>query len=324
MVSPALKETLAALKKSVDETIESRLEGASPGALYEAAGHLVRSGGKRLRPVILILTAESAGLRASAGTASVLSAAAAIELIHTFTLIHDDIMDRDELRRGVDAVHVRWGESTAILAGDTLIGKSLAILGQCSADPATCLAVMNECARACVIVCEGQAMDLDFEGRDDVTLEEYWEMAKKKTSSLFTASAASGVLLAGADDARVESMRQYGSNLGLAFQARDDILGVASTPEVLGKPVGSDVKNTKKTLVTLHALAHGGTMAELKAREEAGTLVDYLVDTGSMEYADGCAREHLDRALGALDVLPEGQARTTLIDLTRWLAERKH
>ncbi|MFC1889483.1 polyprenyl synthetase family protein [Thermodesulfobacteriota bacterium] len=323
MVPPALKGKLAALKKAVDEAIERELEGASPGALYDAAGHLVRAGGKRLRPAILILAGESAGSPAAADPAPVLSAAAAIELIHTFTLIHDDIMDRDELRRGVDAVHVRWGESAAILAGDTLLGKSLSILGQCSADPATRLAVVNECARACVLVCEGQAMDLDFEGRDDVSLEEYWEMAEKKTSSLFTASAASGALLAGADEAQVESMRRYGSNLGLAFQARDDILGVSSTPEVLGKPVGSDVKRTKKTLVTLHALEHGGTMEELKAREEAGTLVDYLIDTGSMEYADGCAREHLDRALGALDALPEGRARTTLIDLTRWLAERK-
>lgn len=323
MVPPALKETLDALKKSVDETIESRLAGASPGALYEAAAHLVRAGGKRLRPAILILVAESAGDRAPTGTASVLSAAAAIELIHTFTLIHDDIMDGDELRRGVEAVHVRWGESGAILAGDTLLGKSLAILGQCGSDPATSLAVVNECARACVLVCEGQAMDLDFEDRDDVTLEEYWEMVEKKTSSLFTASAASGALLAGADDARVESMRQYGSSLGFAFQARDDILGVSSTPEVLGKPVGSDVKNTKKTLVTLHALAHGGTMKELKAREEEGTLVETLVDTGSMEYADRCVRDHLDRALGALEVLPEGRVQRTLVDLTRWLAERK-
>ena len=178
----------------VSGAIEKLLPIVHPRGLYEASRHLVDSGGKRLRPSMLLIAAEACGMDA----APFAPAAVSIELIHNFTLIHDDIMDNADVRRGRPAVHKLWGESGAILAGDTLYSKAFQVLGMTAAKPELILGAMNMLSRTCTDICEGQWLDLEFEERERVSEEEYMEMIEKKTGVLYGASAGMGALLAGA------------------------------------------------------------------------------------------------------------------------------
>jgi len=178
----------------VSRAIEQFLPVVHPRGLYEAGRHLVDSGGKRLRPSMLLLAAEAVG-----GDAATLApAAVSIELIHNFTLIHDDIMDNADVRRGRAAVHKLWGVSGAILAGDTLYSKAFQALGMTPARPELILGAMNVLSRTCTAICEGQWLDIEFEKRQSVSEDEYMEMIEKKTGVLYGASASMGALLAGA------------------------------------------------------------------------------------------------------------------------------
>jgi geranylgeranyl diphosphate synthase type I len=178
----------------ISEAIERLLPIAHPEGLYEASRHLVDAGGKRLRPSMLLIAAQAAG----GNPDDLLPAAVSIELIHNFTLIHDDIMDNANIRRGRPSVHKLWGLSGAILAGDTLYSKAFQILGTTPARPELILAAMDVLSRTCTAICEGQWLDLDFEQRERVSEEEYMEMVEKKTGVLYGASARMGAVLSGA------------------------------------------------------------------------------------------------------------------------------
>ncbi|MDI6639690.1 MAG: polyprenyl synthetase family protein [Methanocellales archaeon] len=309
--------------KMVDEAIERLLPIVQPEELYQASRYLVDAGGKRLRPAMLILAAEAVG----GDVQKVLPAAVSIELIHNFTLIHDDIMDQDELRRGSPTVHVKWGLPAAILAGDTLYAKAFEIIAHVDAPSkivARCLDVLSQ---TCADICEGQWMDMELEKRSSVSEDEYMEMVQKKTGILFAASAMIGSLLGGATDEIADALWQAEKTIGVGFQIRDDVLGLISSEERLGKTRGSDLMEGKKTLIMIHALKKGVKLDALgrdASAEEIDATVQQLRDAGSIDYAMEQAFALVEQGKSKLDVLPDSRTKELLIELADYMVTRTY
>lgn len=320
MVDKELERRAALISSAVDEL----LPVVRPIGLYEAGRHLVDSGGKRLRPSMLLLAGEAVG-----GDAAALApAAVSIELIHNFTLIHDDIMDNADVRRGRAAVHKLWGVSGAILAGDTLYSKAFQVLGTTPAEPRLVLDAMNVLSRTCTAICEGQWLDLEFENREKVSEEEYMEMVEKKTAVLYGASACMGALLAGASPATAKGLEEFGRLTGVGFQIQDDVLDLTAPEEVLGKRRGGDLIEGKKTLIMIHALDHG-VRPEIFGKKDASPeeierSIATLERSGSIDYASFRATELVDRGKRALGVLPDTPAKALLLDLADFMIRRRY
>lgn len=269
-------------------------------------------GGKHIRPTLCVVTCAAVGGRAT----EAVEAAAALEFLHGFTLVHDDIMDEDTLRRGRASVWALWGPATALLVGDALHALANVALAQVQAfhlSPSIVCAVSQELNRAAVAVCEGQYQDSRLEGRNDVTVAEYLAMAERKTAALFASACSIGARIADAPSELAEAVRRFGHHLGLAFQIRDDVLGIWGTPEQLGKPVGSDLRRKKRSLPVVHAVIHGTARLRRElsrqdrttavADEDTTSLAAQMERTGSREFCHRLAREFSDRALSELDGL---------------------
>jgi geranylgeranyl diphosphate synthase type I len=302
----------------LNERINGVLTG-EPKRLYEASRYLATAGGKRIRPLLCLLSCEAVG----GDVENSLETSVAIELIHTFTLVHDDIMDRDELRRGVPSVHRIYGESTAILAGDLLFSKAFDIC-----DPKT----MKILAEASAEICEGQEMDMSFEGRIDVTEKEYLEMIRKKTAVLLQAATKAGALLGRGGEEQITELGGYGQDIGMAFQIHDDVLGVTADAEKLGKPVGSDIVEGKKSLIVIKALEKLGGVEREKllgilgkkdnTREEIDLAVKLFRDSGAIDYSKTKAIGFIDRARRSLKELPDTEAKRDLMDIADFVIDR--
>ena len=219
-----------------------------PAGLYEPITYGLSNGGKRLRPALLLAACEAAGKDCTAA----LSQAAAIEMFHNFTLLHDDVMDNADLRRGKPTVCRKWDNNTAILSGDTMLtlATQLLVEGVAPDKAARLLDIFN---RAAIGVYEGQQYDMEFESRNDVTEEEYIDMIRLKTSVLLSCSLKMGALLAGASPEDAGHLYDFGIHLGLAFQLKDDLLDVYGNPEVFGKNIGGDILCNKKTYLLIKA-----------------------------------------------------------------------
>lgn len=308
----------------ITATIEKMIPVVHPEGLYEAGRHLVDSGGKRLRPSMLLLAAEAAG----GEPASLAPAAVSIELIHNFTLIHDDIMDNADVRRGRAAVHKLWGVPGAILAGDTLYSKAFQVLGKTPAEPELILGAMNVLSGTCTAICEGQWLDMEFEKRDRVSEEEYMEMIEKKTGVLYGASASMGALLAGASDDVVRGLDEFGRLTGMGFQLQDDVLDLTAPEEILGKRRGGDLVEGKKTLIMIHAFAHGVNVDVFSRKdatpEQIEKAISVLEKSGSIEYARSRSVEMVAKGKRALDVLPESPAKALLLELADYMIRRRY
>ena len=335
-------ETIRERRELVNAAIDEELPIQHPERLYEASRYILEAGGKRLRPTVTTLSAEavtgvepmSADYREFVGLndepVDVMRAAVAIEVIQSFTLIHDDIMDEDDLRRGVPAVHEQYDTSTAILAGDTLYSKAFEILTETGSDPADGLEAMRLLASTCTEICEGQSLDVAFESRDDILPDEYLEMVELKTAVLYGAAAAIPAVLLGADDEVVDSLYQYGIDSGRAFQIQDDVLDLTVPSDDLGKQRGSDLVEGKETLITLHARREGVDVDGLVAAEtpaevteaEVDEAVAALEEAGSIAYARETAADLTARSKDNLRVLPDGDARGLLEDLADYLITR--
>lgn len=270
--------------------------------------------GKRVRPRLCLLSCAAAG----APPEKALSPATAVELIHNFSLVHDDIQDRSEYRRHRRTIWTIWGTSQAINAGDGIFALAqLALAEDDTTDPATMVRAMRELNRACLALCEGQVLDLQFEGRSLVGVEEYYTMIEGKTAALLAASCRMGALYGGADDATAEGYARFGRHLGLAFQVQDDYLGIWGDPRETGKPSAADLVSKKKTLPLLYALSAstGSDRTLIEAilsepgpasDEQAQQLLALLTRLGAAEYT---ARE-VDRLTGtALDALASARPR---------------
>jgi len=329
-LSERVKRYIARVAGLVDGYIYARVHGEPP-ALYDAALHLIRAGGKRLRPVVVLAAAEALGVEAERA----LPFAASVELVHNFTLVHDDIMDRDEMRRGVPTVHKLWGEPMAILAGDLLFSKAFEVLYDAidKGVPAPRVAqAARRLAAATSTVAEGQALDMMFEEEEDVDVDDYLKMIYKKTGALFEASAVLGGLAATDNDEIISSLAVYGRSLGVAFQIRDDMLGLIGSEEELGKPVLNDIREGKKTLLVIYALSHLDEESRDKlrsilgrrdaSREELEEAAELIKSSGALEYAEKLAREYSEQAIRAIKILPENEYRGILEELARFAVER--
>ncbi|MFP3162904.1 MAG: geranylgeranyl diphosphate synthase [Acidianus hospitalis] len=293
--------------KNVNEEIEKYIKG-EPKELYDASIYLLKAGGKRLRPLITVASSDLfSGDRKRA-----YKAAAAVEILHNFTLIHDDIMDEDTLRRGMPTVHVKWGVPMAILAGDLLHAKAFEVLSEAleGLDSKRFYMGLSEFSKSVIIIAEGQAMDMEFENRQDVTEEEYLEMIKKKTAQLFSCSAFLGGLVSGAEDKDLELLKEFGLNLGIAFQIIDDILGLTADEKELGKPVYSDIREGKKTILVIKALslaseAERKIIIEGLGSKDQGKIIKAaeVVKSLSLNYAYEVAEEYYQKSMKALSAI---------------------
>ncbi|WP_049920842.1 geranylfarnesyl diphosphate synthase [Halopiger djelfimassiliensis] len=354
----AVLEAVRKRRERVNDAIPEELPIQRPERLYEASRYLLDAGGKRLRPTVLLTVAEAladveplsvdyrefptlddgnvnahaddTGRAQAPDAIDILDAAVSVEVIQSFTLIHDDIMDDDDLRRGVPAVHKEYDLETAILAGDTLYSKAFEIMLETGADPARTVEALDVLATTCTKICEGQSLDVTFEQRDDVSPEEYLEMVEQKTAVLYAASASLPAVLMGADDETIEALYGYGLDIGRAFQIQDDVLDLTVPSEQLGKQRGSDLVENKQTLITVHARKQGVDVAglvdtddvEAVTEAEIADAVAELEDAGSISYANEMARDLVTQGKERLEVLPDNEARELLCELADYLIER--
>lgn len=234
--------------KLISDALDQRTYGDHPAELYEPISYIMELGGKRMRPMLVLL---AYGLFRD-DAEKVVEQALAVEVFHNFTLMHDDIMDRAPLRRGKPAVHARWNDSTAILSGDVMMIRAYDLLLQTEPDAMKeALMAFNKCAAE---VCEGQQLDMLFEERDTVSEEEYIEMIRLKTAVLLGFSLELGAILAGASASDREALRQFGTLAGIGFQLQDDYLDVFADQQKFGKQVGGDIIANKKTYLMLRSL----------------------------------------------------------------------
>lgn len=317
-----LEEELKKRKEIVEDALKELVKDGEPKELYEASKHLLNAGGKRLRPVTVLLSSELVG----GDVKSAIHAAISVELLHNFTLIHDDIMDEDEMRRGMPTVHSIWGIPYAILAGDTLHALSFHLLSKSDAPAERIVRAVETLSNACVEICEGQWMDMEFEKREDVSEEEYLIMVAKKTGALYEASAVLGGIMGGGSEEQIKALGEYGRNIGIGFQIYDDILDVMAKDEEIGKDRGSDIAEGKKTLLVIKARELGVRLPEVRKRDERSVeeALRILENSGVMEYARNKAREYIERGKKALDIFPESHAKRILLELADFMIERSY
>ncbi len=319
-----IEEMLKQKAKMVDEAIPKFLPITPPDELYKAMRHLLDAGGKRLRPSALLLAAEAVGGKPE----NLLPAAVAVELIHNFTLIHDDIMDEADLRRGLATVHKKWGLSGAIVAGDALYSKAFEILSCTKSEPSQLVESLELMSKTCTDICEGQWMDMNFETRKDVKEEEYMRMVEKKTAVLFASAVKMGAILSGANREVVRALWDFGRLTGVGFQIYDDVIDIITPEEILGKAQGGDIIEGKRTLIVIHALSKGITIEALgksnATRSEVSAAITALKESGSIDYAMNKALGFVEEGKAALKALPDSEAKKSLAELADYMIERKY
>ena len=273
----------------INKAIENINYPAQPAKLYEPIKYTMALGGKRIRPVLTLMTCEAMG----GDLNKAINVALGIELFHNFTLIHDDVMDRADIRRGKPTVHTRWNENVAILSGDTMLSMASQVLNRADADIVQPLhELFNDTA---IKVYEGQQYDMDYETRNDVTVEEYIKMIRLKTSVLTGCSCKAGAIVARTSEENANSIYDMAVNLGLAFQLQDDYLDVWGDPATFGKEIGGDIVNNKKTFLLINAIDHA-------AGNEAIELKRWLNDSTSPKQEKIKAVTALYESLGLKDL----------------------
>jgi geranylgeranyl diphosphate synthase type II len=235
-------------RKNVDKKLLQALKNRKPGSLYEPGYYIIEGGGKRLRPLLLLLAVKAAGGKLN----TAYNAAAAVELLHNFTLVHDDIMDNADKRRNILTIHKKYDTSTAILTGDSLLSVAYEyLLKDCNGNAKK---IMGAFTKSLVEVCEGQSLDKEFELREAVTIGEYIMMIRKKTASMMEMCCTTGALIGGGDEQIVKGLANFGKNIGIAFQIQDDLLDITGNENDVGKFIGGDLVEGKKTFLFLKAM----------------------------------------------------------------------
>ena len=235
-------------RNKINKILSFALKNRNPISLYEPGSYILNSGGKRLRPLLVLLSAKAVGGKFN----DAYNAAAAVEMLHNFTLVHDDIMDNADKRRGRLTLHKKYDHNTAILAGDSLLSIAYEfLLKDCNGNAKE---VISSFTHGLIEVCEGQSLDTDFELRKNVSLSEYIVMIKKKTAAMAEMCCKIGALLGGGTKKQVNALGKYGLNLGIAFQIQDDLLDISADEKEFGKTIGGDLVEGKKTFLFLEAL----------------------------------------------------------------------
>lgn len=312
---------LITYKQVVSHYLESLISQEQPASLYEPIKYALNGNGKRLRPILLLLATEAFG----GDIEKAVPAAGAIEILHNFTLVHDDIMDDDETRRGRPTVHNKWDADIALLAGDGLVALAYKSLLR---TPTERFFEIHRLFTECILeLCEGQALDKEFESRENVSMTEYIEMISKKTGCLIGMCARMGGVLAGANQEEISALKVYGESLGIAFQIQDDLLDITSSEKILGKDFGSDIKRKKKTFLLIHALEH----ANANQRNAIGDHLQHnnitkndiynirqlFEEIGSIKCAYKTAEHYINKAKQNLTLL---SSHTKIEDLAQFLS----
>lgn len=303
-----------------------------PKGLYAPIAYTLAAGGKRVRPQLAIIASQMFGGKDE----DVLPAALALEIFHNFTLLHDDVMDHAEVRRGRPTVHIQWNENTAILSGDQMMIEAYTQLSKVPTHTlARVLQLFNQMATE---ICEGQQYDVDFEQKNNVSIDEYLMMIRLKTSVLLANALQIGAYIAGATEEEQRALYQFGIKIGLAFQIQDDILDVWGDPKTFGKAIGGDIACNKKTFVYLQAMRLLGDEAiSLEAREELEDWYGKLLDDnkekiarvkeifeqlGVREICEQVVADYTKKALQILDTLPQNAATEQLRQMAEKLLAR--
>lgn len=313
--------------KIVNKYLNSKLKG-NPKKLYDAAGHLIVNGGKRLRPYMVIRSCQILKGKVS----NAMPAASAVEMVHNFSLVHDDIMDNDEMRHGVPTVHKKFGMPIAILAGDVLFSKAFQIITDSKLSPTATTQLVSRLAKACVDICEGQLLDVKMAEEKKIPSQtEYITMIGKKTAALFDVSCAMGAICATNKPKDISNLSSFGRNLGIAFQITDDLIGVMGDTKITKKPVGNDLREGKKSLPILMAIksAKGNDKKIiLKAfgnskisRKDLNKAVDVIRSLGIEESVRKQALKYAKKAEKSLGNY-SGSAKTELIALLDFVVKR--
>ncbi|CAB3290161.1 Short chain isoprenyl diphosphate synthase [Methanocaldococcus lauensis] len=307
--------------QKIDEELKNYVN--KDDKLYNASKHLLFAGGKRIRPYLTVVTY----MLKKDDIEKVLPAAAAVELIHNYTLIHDDIMDNDDKRRGKPTVHKVYGESIAILAGDLLYAKAFEAVSKINNEKKA-YKVLKILSKACVDVCEGQAMDMEFENYFP-SMEEYLEMIRKKTGALLEAAVEIGAVMGDCNEEERKALKEYAKRIGLTFQIQDDILDLIGDKNKLGKPVGSDIREGKKTIIVIHALKILDEDNKKKllnvlgnkniSDEEIKEIIEILKP--SIDYAKNLMKEKTEEAKNYLKIFDKNR-RKVLEDIADFIIER--
>lgn len=308
--------------KAVDQLIINEL--SSDVLLINQIGHyIIGNGGKRLRPMLLLLAAKALGEVKD----SHLILAAVIEFIHTATLLHDDVVDESDLRRGQETANAVWGNAASVLVGDYLYSSAFEMMVRTNN-----MRVMEILSKTTTAIAEGEVLQLLNCNNPETTEEKYLEVIARKTAILFSAATRLSAVLSGSDKETEESLAIYGQQLGVAFQLIDDALDYKATTEDLGKNLGDDLAEGKPTLPLIYAITHG-TESEAKiitdaikqgSREAFNDVYDIVISTKAITYTEKCADHAAQKAIDALSCLEESESKNALISLARFSVQRDH
>lgn len=323
MVTDSFLNHIEQLRFEINERLQSFPLDSEPKYIYDPIRYIMEGRGKRLRPIIVNLVGTVYG----ANKDDLLNAGLAVELLHNFTLVHDDIMDQDNVRHGKATVHKKWDESTAILAGDGIYAIALILITKVTINPLKAVHAFN---KATLYVCEGQAYDKEFENNHGIVLDQYLTMIKKKTGWLIGFCAELGGILGDQPDSVINELQSYGLNLGIAFQIQDDILEIFSDSKSMGKSLGSDLIAGKQTILTILARQY-----DIKGWEEQWNetltcdvqialekLRTYFENSGILKSAENMAKEYTEAAQNNLRIIPK-EKRAQLEQLTEFVWKRK-
>jgi geranylgeranyl diphosphate synthase type I len=329
-----LEEILKERAMIFDRALTGNLSPREPEIFYDALRWIPLSGGKRLRPILAMLSCEAVG----GVPETTIPFGIALEYMHNSTLIHDDIIDKDKWRRGLQSTHEKFGVPFAILAGDALIGETYRMLSYMSPpelNSVTYKEIIRSIADAAKNFYEGEASDIEFADRLDVTIPQYMRMIEKKTAQLYYLAGKGGALIGKGSSRQVENLAQYGTLFGLMFQIKDDLLNILTEQIILGKQmIGSDILNGKRTLMLIHALS----IMEEKDKKKMMTVVgdesanqndviqviDMFKTYGSIDYAQNKLTEFRDVAKKCLDIVDSSESKDLLVALADYSVTRTY
>lgn len=317
--------TFKSLQTSVESRLKELIPNQEPRDMYEPFSYFMEEGGKRLRPILTMLACGAAG----ADPLDALDYGCSIEILHNFTLVHDDIMDKSDKRRGRPTVHKKWNEPIAILTGDVMIGVAYDIIPPHK----RYYDILKAFNHGLIEVCEGQVYDMNFNERKDVTPDEYLLMINKKTAKLLETCVVIGALVADASSEEIESLRNYAINLGLAFQIQDDVLDMTADESKLGKKVGLDIQEGKKTLLVLKAKELARDVKDIElldiyydrnglGEEYVPRFNEMFTRLGVYDYASSEVERLTNNAISSLDVLKDNEYKTFLNTFAEKLIKR--
>lgn len=313
------------------DKIENRLEEymsfSEPHSLYDPFKYIMQVGGKRIRPVLCMISAGAVG----GNSDDAIDCGCAIEILHNFTLVHDDIMDESPLRRGRETVHKKWSEAAAILSGDVMVGHAYRLLPK--SDHERSDQIISQFTSGLIEVCEGQAYDMDLNEMKDFSLDDYLLTITKKTARLLETSAVIGGHYGMGSEEQIENLRKFAYNLGIAFQIQDDLLDLIADQAKLGKTIGLDIYEGKKTFLIIRSIQKAETEDDKKLLkrfvdnnglpiEEVDKVRDMMSRLGVLDEARQEAGKYFDKALEFLAMLPKNESTEMLVALTNKINKR--